>query len=161
MGVTFRRGQLSHGEGLPKKALVFAITAWWVPSTILETASLGKQPAIVCALSHIYSPSHAKRSVFYSSCLGNPLQQPSQKASQLIEVIRARKMYVFADRDFITFIDLIDAEDNNGHILSYGSLVSNTAGGKNHLARYPGQTHENEVGTLSSGALYSILFISR
>jgi hypothetical protein len=44
-------------------------------------------------------------------------------------------MYVLTDRDFITLSDLIYAEDNNGHILSYRSLLSNTAGGANHLAR--------------------------
>ena len=43
-------------------------------------------------------------------------------------------MYVLADRDFITLSYLIDAEDNNGHILSNRSLLSNTAGGTNHLA---------------------------
>ena len=44
-------------------------------------------------------------------------------------------MYVFAERDFITLSDLIDAEDNNGHILSYRGVLSNTAGGNNHVAR--------------------------
>jgi hypothetical protein len=44
-------------------------------------------------------------------------------------------MYVLADRDFITLSDLIDAEDNNGHILAYRSLLSNTAGRTNNLAR--------------------------
>jgi hypothetical protein len=43
-------------------------------------------------------------------------------------------MYVFADRDLITLSDVVDAEDNNRHILSYRSAFSNTAGGKNHLA---------------------------
>jgi hypothetical protein len=46
------------------------------------------------------------------------VQQSSEKASQLIEIIGARKMYVFADRDLITLRDVVDAEDNNRHILS-------------------------------------------
>jgi hypothetical protein len=62
------------------------------------------------------------------------LQQPSEKVSQLIEVIRASDMYVFADRYFITLSNLVDAEDNNRHILSYRSAFPNAAGGKNHLA---------------------------
>lgn len=68
-------------------------------------------------------------------------------------------MYVFADRDFITLSDLVDAEDNNRHILSYRGLLSNTAGGNNHLAGYARQTDENQIGPLSLGALYSIWFI--
>ena len=71
-----------------------------------------------------------KARCFHSSCFGNPLQQSSEKASQLIEVIRARDMYVFADRDFITLGNLFDAEDNNRHILSYRIVLSNTAGRK-------------------------------
>ena len=78
--------------------------------------------------------------VFHSSCFGNPVQQPSEKASQLIEVIRARQVYVFPDRDFITLSDLVHAEDNNRHILSYRSTLSNTAGVReisyNEMPRY-------------------------
>ena len=54
----------------------------------------------------------------HSSSFGNLEQQSSKKASQLVEIIRARKMYVFADRDLITLSDVVDAEDNNRHILS-------------------------------------------
>src|SRR6185369_7299995 len=97
---------------------------------------------------------------FQSSSFGNPVQQSSEKTSQLIEIIRARKMYVFANRDLITLSDVVNAEDNNRHILCYRSSFSNTAGGKNHFAWYAGQTYENQVGSLSSSALYSILFIS-
>ena len=59
-------------------------------------------------------------------------------------------MYVFADRDFITLGNLFDAEDNNRHILSYRSLLSDTAGGNNHLAGYASQTDENQIGPLSA-----------
>ena len=68
-------------------------------------------------------------------------------------------MYVFADRDFITLGDLFDAGDNHRHILSYRSLLPNTAGGNNHLAGYASQTDENQIGPLSLGTLYSIWFI--
>ena len=44
-------------------------------------------------------------------------------------------MYVFADRHFITLSNLLDAEDNNGHILIYRSVLANTACGNNNLTR--------------------------
>src|ERR1041384_2740774 len=77
---------------------------------------------------------------FRSSSFGNSVQQSREKASQLIEVIRASDMYVFPDRYFIALSNLVDAEDYNRHILSYRGAFSNTAGGKNHP---PGAAHQS------------------
>ena len=91
----------------------------------------------------------------------NPaVQQPSEKTSQLIEIIGTGDMYVLTDRDFITLSNLVDTEDNDGNIVSYRSVVSDPTRGSNNLARYSGQTNQNQVGMLSLGAYYSILLIS-
>ena len=86
----------------------------------------------MCVITHIKASffnlvSYSEELRFDSSCFGNCLQQPSEQGSQLIEVIWARKMDVFADRDFITLSDVIDAEDNNGYIFAYPRVLSNAA----------------------------------
>jgi hypothetical protein len=40
------------------------------------------------------------------------VQQASDKASQLIEIVRPGDMYISFDRDFITLGDLANAEDH-------------------------------------------------
>ena len=54
----------------------------------------------------------------YSGGNRNLVQQTSEQCSQLIEVVGASDIHVLSDRDFITLIDLCNAEDHDRHILS-------------------------------------------
>ena len=73
--------------------------------------------------------------VLHSSGLGNLVQQASDKASQLIEVVRPGDMYILADRDFITLSDLSNAKDHNRHLFSHLRPFAYATGGKNNFAR--------------------------
>jgi hypothetical protein len=46
------------------------------------------------------------------------LQQPRQKSSQLIKIIRVRQVYVSIDCDFFTFADVLSAKDYNWNLVT-------------------------------------------
>ena len=62
-------------------------------------------------------------------------QQTSEKASQLIEVVRARDIHIPADRDFITFTDIFNVKGHHWHVLSYLRTFADATRGNNNLAR--------------------------
>jgi hypothetical protein len=62
-------------------------------------------------------------------------QQASEKASQLIEVVRPGDMHIFADRDFFALTDLFNAEDHHRHILCYSRTFTDTICGINNFTR--------------------------
>jgi hypothetical protein len=63
------------------------------------------------------------------------VQQTSEKAPQLIEVVRPSDMHILTDREFLALTNLFDAEDHNGHILSNLRTFTDTTRGSYYLAR--------------------------
>jgi hypothetical protein len=63
------------------------------------------------------------------------VQQTSEEASQLIEVVRPSDMHILTDREFLALTNLFDAEDHNGHILSNLRTFTDTTRGSYYLAR--------------------------
>jgi hypothetical protein len=61
-------------------------------------------------------------------------KQTSDKASQLIKVIRSGDVYILAERNFIAFADLFSAEDHNWYLISDLRTFAETAGGENYFA---------------------------
>ena len=49
-------------------------------------------------------------------------------------------MHILANRDFITFTDIINAKDHNRHLLSYFRTLADSTRGSNNFSRQPGQT---------------------
>jgi hypothetical protein len=70
-------------------------------------------------------------------------------------------MHVFADLNFITLGNFLNAEDNDRYVFSYFRPLPNTMCCDNNFARQPSQTNQNESGRLSSSAVNRVLFISR
>src|SRR6185503_12378392 len=71
----------------------------------------------------------------YSGGNRNLIQQTSEQCSQLIEVVGTSDIHVFSDRDFITLIDLCNAEDHDWHILSYCGKLADMTGDNNNFVR--------------------------
>jgi hypothetical protein len=88
-------------------------------------------------------------------------EKASEKASQLVEVIRTCEIYILTNGDFITFPNISDAKDHHWHMLTQFRAFTYLVCGSDDTERRPSQADQNQVRMLSLSAVNRVSFIPR